>query len=252
MRRTHMMTRLYLAAIVACAVLTAGACSSYSAPTGPGPTVMDPAATPAPPSPPTAPQPPATARYRVVFDSTWSAATHPTDFPATAHYSGLIGGTHGASVSFWVEGSIASEGIRQMAERGRKSPLDTEVQQAIAAGLAQHLLSGPELDTTPDSATMEFEVSQSFPLVTLVSMIAPSPDWFVGVSALALFQNGQWRDEIRVDLAGFDAGTDSGVSYRSSDHETVPRAVISRLAGYPVESAGTARPFGTFTFTRIQ
>jgi hypothetical protein len=155
-------------------------------------------------------------------------------------------------VSFWQEGSLASEGIRQMAERGRKTPLDAEVQQAIAIGLAQHLLSGPELDTTPGSASMEFDVSQAFPLVTLVTMIAPSPDWFVGVSELALFQNGQWRDEVRVELAGFDAGTDSGVTYRSADRETTPRAVISRLRGYPVESAGTVGPFGTFTFTRLQ
>ena len=118
---------------------------------------------------------PTTARYRVVFDSTWSASTYPTDFPDTAHYSGLIGGTHGPSVSFWAEGSVASEGIRQMAERGRKSPLDAEVQQAISAGLAEHLLSGPELDMTPSSASMEFDISRTFPLVTLVSMIAPTP-----------------------------------------------------------------------------
>ena len=213
---------------------------------------MDTPATPAPPPPPSPPPTPTTARYRVVFDSTWSASTHPTDFPTTAHYSGLIGSTHGPSVSFWAEGSVASEGIRQMAERGSKSPLDAEVQQAIAAGLAEHVLSGPDLDVTPASASMEFDVSRAFPMVTLVSMIAPSPDWFVGVASLALFQNNQWRDEVRVDLAGFDAGTDSGITYRSSDRETVPRAVTARLAGYPVQASGVVRPFGTFTFTRIQ
>jgi hypothetical protein len=207
--------------------------------------------TPVPPAPP-GPPAPATARYRVVFDSTWSAETHPTDFPSTAHYSGLIGGTHGSSVTFWAEGTPASEGIRQMSERGRKSPLDAEVQQAIAAGLAERLLSGPDLDVTPGSASIEFDVSQGFPLVTLVTMIAPSPDWFVGVSGLALFENSQWRDQVRVDLAGFDAGTDSGATYRSSDLETIPRGLISKLSGYPVESTGGVRPFGTFTFTRIQ
>jgi hypothetical protein len=188
----------------------------------------------------------------VVFDSTWSAETHPTDFPSTAHYSGLIGGTHGSAGSFWEEGSVATEGIRQMAERGRKSPLDADVQQAIAGGLAEHLLSGPELDVTPGSASLEFDVSQGFPLVTLVSMIAPSPDWFVGVSGLALLQNGQWRNEVRVDLAAFDAGTDSGQSYRSADRETAPRGSIAPLTGYPVDTNGVVRPFGTFTFTRIQ
>jgi hypothetical protein len=35
-----------------------------------------------------------TARYAVTFDSTWRREIHPTDFPADAHYSRLIGGTH--------------------------------------------------------------------------------------------------------------------------------------------------------------
>jgi hypothetical protein len=146
---------------------------------------------------------------------------------------------------------LASDGIKDMAERGRKTPLDTEVQQAIAAGLAEHLLSGPDLDFSPGSASMEFDVSQTFPLVTLVTMIAPSPDWFVGVSGLPLFEGGQWRDEVISLLVGFDAGTDSGATYRSSNLLTDPREPIARLAGYPVQSGGTVPPFGTFTFTRL-
>lgn len=206
--------------------------------------------TPAPPPPP--PPAPATARYRVVFESTWSAATHPTDFPADdPHFSGLIGGTHKSSVTFWQEGALASDGIKDMAERGRKTPLDSEVQQAITGGHAEHLLSGPDVDFSPGSASLEFDISQAFPLVSLVAMIAPSPDWFVGVSGLELFANGQWRESVRVDLVGFDAGTDSGTTYRSANLESNPREPIKLLSGYPVESAGSVGPFGTFTFTRL-
>jgi hypothetical protein len=235
--------------LIALASAALAGCSSTSLPTAPN-VPPPPVTETAPPAPPP-PAAPATARYRVVFDSTWSASTHPTDFPGTAHYSGLIGGTHAARTAFWVDGALASDGIRQMAERGRKTPLDTEVQAAIASGDAEHILSGPELDVSPGVVSMEFEISQSFRLVTLVTMIAPSPDWFVGVSGLPLFESGQWRDEVRVELPGWDAGTDSGATYRASDRETIPRAPISRLTGYPVESAGEVRPFGTFTFTRI-
>jgi hypothetical protein len=55
-----------------------------------------------------------------------------------------------------------------------------------------------------------------------------------------------------VELAAWDAGTDSGATYRAADRETVPRARIARLTGYPVAASGQVRPFGTFTFTRIQ
>jgi hypothetical protein len=229
--------------------IAAAACSANpTQPTGaPEPPGSSPA--PAPPSEPFQPPVPQTARYSVVFQSTWSAATHPTDFPETAHYSGLIGGTHNQSVGFWREGGLATDGIRRMAERGSKSPLDQDVMNAIAAGQAQHLLSGPALDVSPGSISMEFDISQSFPQVTLVTMVAPSPDWFVGVTGLELFRSGQWVDQVRVDLVAYDAGTDSGRSYRSPDQETVPRQPIS-LLGYPATLTGTAPSFGTFTFSR--
>ena len=49
------------------------------------------------------------AEYAVRFDSTWSDASHPAlDFPNTAHFSGLVGGTHDNSVSFWQSGGLAN------------------------------------------------------------------------------------------------------------------------------------------------
>lgn len=204
-----------------------------------------------PPAPPTSAAAD-TARYVVLFDSTWSATTHPDDFPSTAHYSGLIGGMHSAAVTFWREGGLASPGIQRMAERGSKSPLDAEVLQAIAAGAAQHLLSGPNLGSSPGSTSMEFDVSQPFSLVTLVTMVAPSPDWFVGVSALPLFANNQWVDQVSVDLHAYDAGTDSGASYESADLVTSPPQPIARINGYPLTSSSGVRQLGTFTFRRLR
>ncbi len=256
------MTPKLIAAVFLVAGVASLGCSSASAPTAPGgpppvaeasPTPVpttDPAPQPDPTPQPTAPAAPATARYTVVFDSTWSAGSHPVDFPASAHYSGLIGGTHTSSVNFWMEGSFASEGVRRMAERGSKQPLDDEVNRAIGAGTAQYLLSGPALGTSPGRTSMDFEVSQAFPLVTLVTMVAPSPDWFVGVSGLPLFQNGAWVEEVRADLYGFDAGTDSGITYSAPDQETTPRTPIARLT-YPLANGGVVSPLGTFTFTRM-
>ena len=40
------------------------------------------------------PEPKLSARYNLTFNATWSAQTHPTEFPASAHFSGLIGMTH--------------------------------------------------------------------------------------------------------------------------------------------------------------
>jgi hypothetical protein len=74
----------------------------------------------------------AAVRYRATFRATWSAATHPSDFPATAHFSPLVGGTHNGQVRLWTEGGIATDGIKDMAERGLTSTLSTEVSAASA------------------------------------------------------------------------------------------------------------------------
>jgi hypothetical protein len=226
------------------AVVAATACGSgESGPGSPSPAVP----TPAPQATPTA----ATARYSVAFESTWRPETHPDDFPPDAHYSRLVGGTHSSRARFWAAGAPASAGIQAMAERGRTTPLDTEVQAAIAAGTARGLILGDALDGSPGVATAEFEIGRDHPLVTLVTMVAPSPDWFVGVDSLSLVEGGDWVAERRVTLHPWDAGTDSGPSYRSPDQETQPRGTIQALAGYPVAHGGQVAPFGTFTFRRV-
>ena len=194
--------------------------------------------------------PDATAQYTVTFDATWSAATHPNMFPGNPHFSGLIGGTHESGLVIWEGGAIASNGIESMAERGAKTPLDDEIQQAIAAGRAENLLSGGDIPLSPGTVSLDFDISVDHPSVTLVSMIAPSPDWFVGVHDLSLMADGDWVDELVVDLAPYDAGTDSGETYNSSDRDTVPRAPISMITSAPLASGGVAPPLGTFTFRR--
>jgi hypothetical protein len=189
-----------------------------------------------------------TASYLVQFNATWSAATHPLEIPPVPHFSPLIGGTHDATVAFWAPGSLASAGIEMMAEVGASTPLDTEIQTAITAGQAGVIISGGGINPSPGSVSTSFSPSQTFPLVTLVTMIAPSPDWFVGVRGLALFENGDWVQQKVASLSGYDAGTDDGVTFLSADDDSVPAENISLITTPPL---GGTPPLGSFTFTRL-
>jgi len=188
----------------------------------------------------------------VTFDAVWGEDTHPTDFPGDPHFSRLIGGTHSADVQFWVPGGLASSGIEMMAERGRTSPLDSEVEAAIAAGTAFSLIEGDGIPLSPGSVATEFDIGRDHSLVTLVSMVAPSPDWFVGVNGLDLIENGQWAAEKTVTLYPWDAGTDHGATYAAPDRDARPPQPIALLEGDPVSLGAAVAPFGTFTFRRLQ
>lgn len=188
-----------------------------------------------------------TARYTVRFDATWSAESHPVDFPENAHFSPLIGGTHDGRVRFWRQGELASPGIQAMAEAGQVSPLNDEVRAAIAAGQADQVLEGGNPDS-PGSASFSFTARQEFPLVTLVTMVAPSPDWFVGVDSLPLLENGEWVEEREVRLVAWDAGTDSGGTFRTPNQPTSPHRRVTHITTGPLGQG--ARYLGTYTFTR--
>ncbi len=188
----------------------------------------------------------ATATYTVTFQATWSASTHPSSFPGNPHFSGLIGGTHNNAV-IWQTGALASTGIKNMAELGAKTALQDEITELINAGTAGSVLSGGGITRSPGSIELTFEIHSDYPLVTLVSMLAPSPDWFVGVSGLSLRESGQWRDEVTAPLAVYDAGTDSGAIYTAANAATTPPEPIAALTSSPFDQQMVV---GEFRFVR--
>lgn len=188
-----------------------------------------------------------TAQYAFEFVAEWSAATHPTDFPPNPHFSPIVGATHTGAVSVWESGGIATPGIEQMAETGGTSILRAEILGMVVDGDADQYLSLGGVGLSPGVRTNSISADASFPLLSLVTMIAPSPDWFVGIHAVDLRPGGVWAREILVSLDAYDSGTDAGVSYRSGNSDIAPHIPIENIsASFPFNDGG---PIGTFRLT---
>lgn len=179
----------------------------------------------------------------LTFDAVWSQQTHPNAFPPNPHFSELIGGTHGPGVRFWQPGQLASRGIQSVAETGSPFLLRDEVEAAMALGQAGALITGVGIGLSPGSTSTTFDVPLSHPRITVVTMIAPSPDWFVGTESLPLLEGGRWLAQVIVDLPPYDAGTDSGISYLSPNQPTNPPQPISAITVAPFP---TSTSLGTF------
>ena len=182
--------------------------------------------------------------YTVTLDATWSAATHPEAFPPNPHFSPLVGAAHGAGTGLWSVGEAASDGVRDMAERGVTGTLRAEVEALPAARYAE----GGGVATSPGTAALALTVDAERPLATVVSMLAPSPDWFVGVDGLDLRDGDGWHDRVTVSLVVYDAGTDDGAAYTAANAPATPRAPIAEATYVPL--AGTT--VGTLTFVRAE
>ncbi|MBN1294116.1 MAG: spondin domain-containing protein [Candidatus Latescibacteria bacterium] len=191
-----------------------------------------------------------TANFLVTFTSTWSAATHPDNFPPNPHFSPLIGVVHNKNASLWKEGLLASNGIKQVAETGATDIISSEIDAIIVQGSAYGKISKSGLSSSPGTLTEVFTAHRDFPLVSLVSMLAPSPDWFVGVSGFSLVENNDWIIEKKVDLYVYDAGTDSGTTYTADNKATNPPEKIKKITGTPFLVKDAVISVGTFTFKR--
>ena len=193
------------------------------------------------------PPAPAVARYRVRLVQEWSAATHPTTLPPGWHTSPAVLTAHARSADVFAVGRLATAGIESMAERGGTALLRSELGSNANVGDVD---TGSGINRSGVDS-LEVTVTQSTGRLSLVTMLAPSPDWFVGFSGVPVFAGGVWADRIVLDMNPYDAGTDSGARFSSGDIDTQPRQSVSapRDAQY-VAAAGEGR-FGYVVIERI-
>ncbi|MDE0201362.1 MAG: spondin domain-containing protein [Rhodospirillaceae bacterium] len=187
------------------------------------------------------------ATYTVTYTGAWTTAATPGGVPDGAHFSPLIGGVHNADVAFLEAGGTATAGIESMAERGRTAALSEEIEAAGANALS--VLRKDSGSGATDSSTFESVVlTADHPRITLLSMLAPSPDWFVGVFGLSLLDaEGGWVEALTVDLYPYDAGTEEGEEFSFDNAATVPQGTITSLKGTGKFSSDA--PMATLTFT---
>ena len=83
-------------------------------------------------------------------------------------------------------------------------------------------------------------------------MIAPSPDWFVGVNGVSLCGDSAWVNRLELPLMAQDAGTDSGATFAAPNEATSPQEPIQYLdANLELTGAmGEAAVFGTLSIKR--
>ena len=191
-----------------------------------------------------------TAVYTVRFQGRWTTAVTPEGRPGGAHFSPLIGAVHGADATFLESGRAASSGVEQMAEVGRTGTLRNEVRAAVDAtpptALSVLRRSG-NIGATDPATLSNVMLTTEFPRVTLTTMIAPSPDWFVGVSGLPLLDAaGRWLRTHDADLFAWDAGTEDGTLFSLSNPATSPRGAITSIRG---TGKFTTERIASLTFT---
>ena len=132
-----------------------------------------------------------------------------------------------------------------MAEVGGTSTFKSEINAAMPNALA--IIEQPIASGGTATATVDITLTTDHPLVTLTSMVAPSPDWFVGVSGLSLRNTADdgWQPSLTVNLFPWDAGTEEGTEFSLLNSATSPQGTIASIKG---TGKFSNEPIATLTF----
>jgi len=199
--------------------------------------------------------------YRLRIRMTWDD-THPGGWDPAAHLSHLGVITHDASTSFWELGELATPGIANMAVTGCvdslafpclpnaqfPTTLKQEADLEIASNHAQFLYVFKQGFSSPGVFDVFFDVEELFPYLTFVSMIGPSPDWFVGVSGLNLRPGDDWLHSTASNMTIYDAGIKSAneLVFNPNGPDENPQKPIQVLTAHPLGSS----PIGSYELTK--
>ena len=130
--------------------------------------------------------------------------------------------------------------------------LYNEVMMMKKPGFVSNVYTTGAVSTPGGYNSTKIMVQSMYSMVSLISMIAPSPDWFVGVDSYDLCGTNGWKEKVTMDLLPWDAGTENGLTYSLNNPATTPVDVIMRITPNSNSDIGAHAnvTFATVTFTR--
>jgi hypothetical protein len=202
------------------------------------------------------------ALYKVDFMGTWTAANHELGYPGdgpsgpNAHFSPLLAATFGYGDEFFKVGGAASPGVKVVAETGMPPTLIHELRDDSAyldvqtAALAP--LYSPEETMLMEPGVIKANTDHDY--LGLITMIAPSPDWFTGAAMIELCDKdtGMWKEEIMHEAMAYDAGTDAGTTFLADNAPEATKMPISMvMCGTAFCEAGDTKAVASIKITKM-
>jgi hypothetical protein len=201
--------------------------------------------------PPTTPDTPG-ATYEITITRAWSEASDPLDWPGdTAHFTGGIGATHNGTYTMFRTGGIATPGLEMLSQKGLPSPFDQELAAAKDRGAVGTVFQYGAIWTVGGTASFSVRATEAFPAVSFANMVALSPDWFTGVSEIALKRDGRWIESETVTLYAWDSGTNDARTYKAEKIVVNPFAPIALSDAPMFNQGGNRKPVGTATIRKV-
>ncbi|XP_073949807.1 spondin-2-like isoform X2 [Choristoneura fumiferana] len=196
------------------------------------------------------------AKYKLTFEGLWSANTHHLVYPTSntsliqASFSEIVGASHNKDYTIFKSNEEANDGVKMLAEQGNTTRLEMDMQDKIGQSI-RSIIKTNRPATTNSTITAMFRVTKEYHLVSLVTAILPSPDWFLGAShmELCVADKNKWASTLELNLYPMDAGTDKGTDFNSANDEMLPPVPIRQAT---IRNVPKVKPFARIKFELIR
>lgn len=192
------------------------------------------------------------ASYKVTVSLKWQMP----DFtvPVNAHITLLAGMVHAADTFMWKPGTKATPGLEAVAEVGTVNTIFNEMDDIVSKQKALYKFVMFEPAGATGSMQTILSATSEYSYVSLASMIAPSPDWFIGIHDVDLHRNNTWVSDTTINMFVYDAGTEDGDVFGYTNPPTAPQQNIqlltSSMATVLANGNTTLAPLATIRFTK--
>jgi hypothetical protein len=190
--------------------------------------------------------------YKVTFTGRWVSPQ--LGLPATnAHFTPIIGMVHNSSAYMFRPGTLASVGVERVAEDGNAFPLLSEIDSltVLKKAISSSIYFTPSIT---GASTFTIYCNSNYPLFSCMSMLAPTPDWFLGVHDVNLQQGSGWISDSTMNVYIYDSGTEQGNVFDQNNPATMPQQPVVLLtpanASVLANGNGSIAPIGTIRFVR--
>ena len=189
--------------------------------------------------------------YRITIENNWNRRDH-LALPGNAHFSPVVAISHNDKYDLVTLGGTTSDVLEPVAELGQTGLIEKDIADAkIAGSVLESIITKNMFVPSQRTQTFEVTVTEEHPFMSLVSMIAPSPDWVIAVSNMKLFNKDQgfFNGVTKLPLYALDGGTESGDrpgNFSINNEETLPLQPVNQLTG-----RGFNAPFAYVTIEKI-
>ncbi|PXF45296.1 Spondin-1 [Gracilariopsis chorda] len=172
-------------------------------------------------------------------------------------FSPLVGASHSHRISFLTVRGFASRQVEQIAETGDNSRFVTMARNLRSQRHGVLHVAAANGPTLPGKyTTLFYPVDCAHPFITMLGMIAPSPDWIVQINNRNMLRDGKFVARDFGTLIAYDAGTDDGREFTipadaSVDKPSEPQKNIAPLVEDETDRF-QGRIVGRFLIQRIR